>query len=83
MGSKQLIAKVFTELADALETGRMAGPRIRVGVTTLGSEHGVEEVVRGAELAAKADSSIEVVLVGPKVDSKLPQEVCDLSLIHI
>ena len=77
MGSKQLIAKVFTELADALETGRMAGPRIRVGVTTLGSEHGVEEVVRGAELAAKADSSIEVVLVGPKVDSKLPQEVRD------
>ena len=31
MGSKELIAKVFTELADALETGHMAGPRIRSG----------------------------------------------------
>lgn len=77
MGSKELIAKVFTELADALETGRMAGPHIRVGVTTLGSEHGTEEVVRGAELAAKSDSSIDVVLVGPKVQSELTQEVCD------
>ncbi|NLG86699.1 MAG: glycine reductase [Firmicutes bacterium] len=77
MGSKELIAKVFTELADALETGRMAGPRIRVGVTTLGSEHGVEEVVKGAELAAEKDTSIDVVLVGPKVESKLAQEVCD------
>ncbi len=77
MDSKQLIAKVFAELADALETGRMSGPRIRVGVTTLGSEHGVKEVVRGAQLAAQADSSIDVVLVGPKVESELAQEVCD------
>ncbi|MGI6129589.1 MAG: glycine/sarcosine/betaine reductase complex component C subunit alpha [bacterium] len=77
MGSKELIAKVFTQLADALETGHMAGPRVRVGVTTLGSEHGVEEVVKGAQLAAQADSSIDVVLVGPQTDSKLEHEVCE------
>ncbi|NMA54701.1 MAG: glycine reductase [Firmicutes bacterium] len=77
MRSRKLIGQVFTELADALETGRMAGPRLRVGLTTIGSEHGVDEVVRGAELAAGADDRFEVVLVGPQVDSKLRQEVCD------
>ncbi len=69
-----MVSQVFSELADALETGAF-GKRTRVGVTTLGSEHGVEEVVKGAELAQKKDNSIEVVLIGPAVDSALTQEV--------
>ncbi|MDK2856154.1 MAG: glycine/sarcosine/betaine reductase complex component subunit alpha [Bacillota bacterium] len=76
MDAKRAIARIFTDLADALETGRM-GRRLAVGVTTLGSEHGVAEVVRGAEQAAQLDPNLEVVLIGPRVESHLLQEECD------
>lgn len=67
---KKLIGKVFNDIADAIETGQF-GKKIRVGITTLGSEHGVENLVKGAEIAQSRDNSIEVVLIGPKVDTKL------------
>ncbi|NLW22997.1 MAG: glycine reductase [Tissierellia bacterium] len=73
---KNMIGKVFTDIADAIETGQF-GERVRVGITTLGSEHGVENLVKGAEIAQERDPSIEVVLIGPKVDSKLTQVVVD------
>ncbi|WP_246119181.1 glycine/sarcosine/betaine reductase complex component C subunit alpha [Anaerosalibacter massiliensis] len=71
---KNMVGKVFKDMADALETGQF-GERVRVGITTFGSEHGVENIVKGAEIAQKRDSSIEVVLIGPKVDSQLTQVV--------
>ena len=45
---------------------------VTVGVTLLGSEHGVEEVVRGAELAQRKHKSIRVVAIGPKGSTSLP-----------
>ena len=68
--AKKLVAKVFGEIADALETG-VFGNRAKVGITLLGSEHGVVEILRGAEAAAKAYPDLEVVLIGPAVDSAL------------
>lgn len=73
---KSMIGKVFSDIADGIETGQF-GTKVRVGVTTMGSELGAENVIRGAELAQKRDSSMEVVLIGPKVDSKLTQEVVE------
>ncbi len=73
---KSIIGKVFNDIADAMETGQF-GQRVRVGVTTLGSELGLENVVKGAEMAQFRDSSIEVVLIGPKVDSTLTQVVVE------
>jgi glycine reductase len=73
---RSMIGKVFNDIADALETGEF-GERVRVGVTTFGSELGIENVVKGAEMAADRDSNIEVVLIGPKVDSHLTQVVVD------
>jgi glycine reductase len=73
---KNMIGKVFTDIADAIETGQF-GEKVRVGITTLGSEHGVENLVKGAEMAQERDSSIEVVLIGPKVDSKLTQVIVE------
>ena len=58
------VAELFREMAEGLETGQF-GRRPRVGLTVLGSEHGPEEMVAGAELAARADGDVEVVLVGP------------------
>lgn len=68
--AKKLVAKTFEQIAEALETG-VYGEKIRVGVTVLGSEHGSEEIVRGAEMAQVANPNLEIVLVGPKVDSNL------------
>ena len=73
---KKMIGKVFNNIADAIETGQF-GERIRVGLTTLGSEHGVENLVKGAELAQKRDPSIEVVLIGPKYDTELTQVIVE------
>lgn len=73
---KSMIGKVFNDIADAMETGQF-GQRVRVGITTLGSELGIDNIVKGAELAQERDSSVEVVLIGPKVDSKLTQIVVE------
>lgn len=71
-----MIGKVFNDIADAIETGQF-GEKVRVGITTFGSEHGTANIVEGAEIAQGRDSSIEVVLIGPKVDSELTQVVVD------
>lgn len=67
---KAMIGEVFTELATALETGKL-GSAIKVAVTVLGSEHGPEEIIRGAKLAQKQNPGLEVCLVGPKNESGL------------
>lgn len=58
------------DVAKAIESGQYV-EKIRIGVTTLGSEHGIGNLVKGAELAAKNNQDIQVVLIGPKVDTKL------------
>jgi hypothetical protein len=67
---KNLIGQVFNEIADAMESGSF-GNRVKVGLTTLGSELGVDELVKAAEMASRKYSDFEVVLIGPKVDTKL------------
>ncbi len=67
---KQLIGKTMLDIAEAIETGNF-NKKIRVGITTLGSEHGVENIVNGAEQAARNNPDMEVVLIGPKVDTTL------------
>lgn len=63
---KKLIAEVFTDIANGLESGSF-GKKVRIGLTTLGSEHGVEELVNAAKMAHDKYSDFEVVLIGPKV----------------
>lgn len=67
---REMIGKVFNDIADAMETGQF-GSKVKVGITILGSEHGTSNMVKGAELAAKNSQDYEVVLIGPKVDTKL------------
>lgn len=69
LGIKKILGNAFLEIADAIETGKF-GQRIRVGLTTYGSEHGTENLVRGAELAAR-DAAFDIVLIGPKWDTDL------------
>lgn len=67
---KEKLGNMFMEIADAIETGQFK-EKVRVGITTLGSEHGTQNLVKGAELAAKRSSDFEIVLIGPKVETDL------------
>ncbi len=67
---KQMLAQSFNEVADGIETGNF-GKKIRIGLTTLGSEHGVENMVQGAERAF-SEGVHDIVLIGKKVDTHLP-----------
>jgi len=51
---KKIIGKTFMEIADAIKTGNF-GERIKIGLTTLGSEHGIETLVKGAQMVAKQE----------------------------
>lgn len=66
--SNKKIADVLLEIADAIETGEFGG-KVKVGLTTLGSEHGVENMVRGAEIARA--TGIDVVLIGDGLGSDI------------
>ncbi len=57
------IAGIFNDIADAIETGEF-GKKLRIGLTILGSEHPVAELVKGAELAYSRYSDLEVILIG-------------------
>lgn len=70
---KKTIGQTFLDLANGLETGSF-GRRPRIGLTTMGSEHGVENMVAGAMAVSK---DIDVVLIGPKADTTLEQHVCE------
>ena len=67
---RTFISEILNELADNLEKG-YSREKIKIGVTTLQSEHGIEEVVRGAELASASMPELEVVLIGPSVKTSL------------
>ena len=67
---KEMISKVFSNIADGIETGQF-GKNIKIGITTLGSEHGTSNIVKGAEQASKNSTGYNVVLIGPKVDTQL------------
>ncbi|MGL4980458.1 MAG: glycine/sarcosine/betaine reductase complex component C subunit alpha [Fusobacteriaceae bacterium] len=69
MDIKKLVGETFLEAADYIE-GKISGKKVKIGVTTLGSEHGVENMLEAAKLAAR-NPGIEVVLIGPKNDSGL------------
>lgn len=59
--SNKIISDVIFELADAIESGNFS-KRIKIGLTTLGSEHGSQNLIDGAKLIDK--DLFEVVLIG-------------------
>jgi glycine reductase len=66
--ANRAIADTFLEIANAIESGEF-GKKVRIGLTTLGSEHGISNLVNGAHLAKT--SQYDIVLIGPKVETEL------------
>jgi len=67
---RQMVGETFREIADAILTGGF-GKKVKVGLTTLGSEHGTQSLVKGAEIAENSADNFDIVLIGPKVDTDL------------
>lgn len=61
------LGNAFLEIAKSIENNDFA-PKIKIGLTTLGSEHSSEILINGARLAQQEISGLEVVLIGPKCD---------------
>lgn len=76
MSINKLVSDVFIEIADAIEKGSF-GKHRRIGLTTLGSEHGVDNLIGGALLAKKQHPDMEIVLIGPANDSGFETLVAD------
>lgn len=64
---KKIIAETFNDIADGIKSGSF-NKKVRIGLTTFGSEHGVEEMVKAAKLAKRKYNDFDIVLIGPKVD---------------
>ena len=61
---KKLIGEALNEIIESAKSG---GPKVRVGLMASGSEHGAEEIAKGAELALQNSNNVIPVLIGPKV----------------
>ncbi len=58
---EKTIAKAFMEMAEGLETGSF-GPKPRIALTGMGSEHGEENAMQAARMAAKR--GVDVYYIG-------------------
>ena len=65
--SEEIKKLIGSALLDIIESAKSGGPKVRVGLMASGSEHGAEEIAKGARLAAQTFSSVKPVLIGPKV----------------
>ncbi|WML34710.1 glycine/sarcosine/betaine reductase complex component C subunit alpha [Clostridium sp. OS1-26] len=65
--TKKVIAEVFNEIADGIIIGSF-GKRVKIGLTTFGSEHGALEMAKAAALAKSKYGDFDIVLIGPKVE---------------
>jgi cellobiose-specific phosphotransferase system component IIB len=68
--ASKLIAEVFNEIADGIKSGSFS-KKVKIGLTILGSEHGIEEMLSAAEMAAKKYEDFDIVLIGPENRSSL------------
>ncbi len=66
--TKQMIAEVFNDIANGIKSGKFKN-KVRIGLTIFGSEHGIEEMVKAAEIAKNKYDDFEIILIGPKVDA--------------
>jgi glycine/sarcosine/betaine reductase complex component C subunit alpha len=69
---KRIMGEVFYQIADAIEAGKF-DKKIKIGLTTLGCEIGIENWIIAAEEISRQVEEFEVVLIGPRQLSTLLQ----------
>ncbi|MEY8000658.1 glycine/sarcosine/betaine reductase complex component C subunit alpha [Clostridium sp. Mt-5] len=73
--TKKMIAEVFSNIADGIENGTFK-KRFKIGLTIYGSEHGINEMIKAAQLSRSKYGDFDIVLIGPKVD-------CDFEIVEV
>src|SRR6056297_737126 len=63
----EIIGNSFLEIANSIEN-KDFGPKIKIGLTTLGSEHDTKVLIEGAKEAQEEMNNLEVVLIGQKAE---------------
>ncbi len=61
---KKLVGEALNEI---IETAKTGGKKYRVGLMASGSEHGAEEIAKGAVMALQNSGNVIPVLIGPKI----------------
>ena len=69
-GEEKTSPAVASATAAAPGSGAVQRSRIKIALTTLGSEHGTDNIVKGAEIAGQ-NGNFDVVLIGPKISTSL------------
>jgi hypothetical protein len=69
--TNKILYEVLNETAEILRTGKTAR-KIKIGLTTLGSEIAPAELLRGAEIAMQREPGLEVSIIGPVPPCNLP-----------
>ena len=64
--TKAMIAEVFSDIAQGIKSGQFK-KKVRIGLTILGSEHGVDEMIKAANLAKGKYDDFDLVLIGQEV----------------
>ncbi len=75
----EALAGAFTDMAEGLVSGQF-GRKLRIGLTLTDSEHGEQELIRAAEMAARQNADIEPVLIGDVAEA--PFELHPASSLH-
>lgn len=65
--TKAMIAEVFSDIAQGIKSGQFK-KKVKIGLTILGSEHGVDEMIKAAELARGKYDDFDIVLIGQNVE---------------
>lgn len=80
--NKKILREVLNETAEILRTGKTAR-KIRIGLTTVGSEVDPLDLLRGAEIAMQQVPGLEVSIIGPAPKCNLPvYEAADEDEVH-
>lgn len=64
--TKAMIAEVFSDIAQGIKSGQFK-KKVKIGLTILGSEHGVDEMIRAARIAKEKYDDFHLVLIGQEV----------------
>lgn len=67
----ELTVELLSEMARMIRTGESA-KKVSIGLSTVGSEVPVEDLVQGAKDAMRQDRSLEVAVIGPYAGNDLP-----------
>ena len=73
---KKLMGELLQQMADAIDAGVLE-KRVKVGLTTLGCEVGIDQWIHAAENLSQKSREIEVVLIGPRQHTGLLQFEAD------